>query len=74
MDEETNDHIKFTENIKIEKWREERNKPKNKNKIDILPKPILLKLYNNFCSDIKEFYSIELEYGSYIGRITNFPN
>ena len=74
MQDNTNDPIKLTENKKIEKWREERNKPKNKNKIDILPKPILLKLYNNFCSDIKEFYSIELEYGSYIGRITNFPS
>jgi len=64
---------KYLENKKIEQWLLDRNKPKNKGKIDILKKEILHSRYNSFVDGVRQQLLIEINYGSYIGRIPNFP-
>lgn len=58
---------------KFKKWLVERNKLKNKGKIDILPKNILLSLYILFINLVNQQLLIEYNLGSYIGRIPIFP-
>ena len=64
---------KYLENKKIKKWLSERNSPKNKGNIDILPKDILLSRYKSFSDFVRQQILIEHELGSFIGRIPNFP-
>ena len=61
------------ENKKIKQWLIDRKKRKNKGNIDILNKEILLSRYNSFVNEVRKQLLIEIKYGSYIGRIPNFP-
>jgi hypothetical protein len=64
---------KRNKNEKIKKWILERRNRKNKGKIDILPKKILRLRYESFRSEVLKQLETEMEFGSYIGRIPNFP-
>ena len=64
---------KYLENKIIKKWLQERNTPKNKGNIDILPKDILLSRYKSFSNEVRQQILIEHKLGNFIGRIPNFP-
>ena len=64
---------KFLEDKKIRNWSLDRNRPKNKGNIDILPKDILLSRYKSFTNEVRSQLLIEEKLGSYIGRTPNFP-
>ena len=55
-------------------WLNKRSNAKYKNKIEILEKPLLLKLYHDYRVPVLNFLDAEQELGLCIGRIPNFPS